>query len=474
MKILFKNILAIIIFIGIGKEIIFAQLISNLELLNQFDVRPNQPPTEINSKYSSIWGWTSQTGREYAILACVTGTSFIDISDSSNVYECDFVPANHIVNRECKTYLNYAYISSDSYGMTNWTALQIIDMSYLPDSVHHVKNWTYGDFRNAHTIFQEKNFLYLCGGNVNAANGLTIIDITDPENPVKRGEYLRGFVHDCYVKNDTVYAAVTGINKFVILDAGNKDSITEIAEMNNLPGYSLPHSCWLSDNGKYLITADESRGPPGIIAIWNIEDLTNIELVTTYRPPGDLTSIAHNPFVKSDVLYISHHTAGLRLLDLRNPNNPVEFAFHDTYPNSNAGIIAGNWSCYPFFNSGKIISSDMQTGLYVHRIIHDPTFIENLNTEVQSFFLHQNYPNPFNPVTKIKYEIPRGERSRTQDVKLVVFDVLGKEVMTLVNEALSQGNYEVDFDGSSFANGVYFYKLETGNFSETKRMILLK
>ena len=189
-------------------------------------------------------------------------------------------------------------------------------------------------------------------------------------------------------------------------------------------------------------------------------------MVTTYRPPGDLTSISHNPFVKDDILYVSHHTAGLRLIDIRNPYSPVEFAFHDTYPNSNASIIAGNWSCFPFLKSGKIISSDMQTGLYVHRIIHDPTYIKNSNIEIQSFFLDQNYPNPFNPVTKIKFEIPRGARGETQDVNLVVFDVLGKEVMTLVNEALSPGSYKQIFKEATLQAGFIFINLQ--------REILLK
>jgi len=102
---------------------------------------------------------------------------------------------------------------------------------------------------------------------------------------------------------------------------------------------------------------------------------------------------------------VSHHTAGLRLIDIRNPNNPVEFAFHDTYPISNAITIAGNWSCYPFFNSGKIISSDMQTGLYVHTIIDDPTNINSNISVINDFSLYQNYPNPFNPTTTIKFDI---------------------------------------------------------------------
>ena len=86
-----------------------------------------------------------------------------------------------------------------------------------------------------------------------------------------------------------------------------------------------------------------------------------------------------------------------------------------------------------------------------------------------SFSLSQNYPNPFNPTTKIKYSIP-GERK----VILKVYDVLGRDVATLVNEVKQPGNYEVEFNGSEYSSGIYFYKLEAGSFIQVKKMILLK
>ncbi len=90
------------------------------------------------------------------------------------------------------------------------------------------------------------------------------------------------------------------------------------------------------------------------------------------------------------------------------------------------------------------------------------------------FVLYDNYPNPFNPSTVIRYSIPSDVRGQTSDVRLVVYDNLGKEITTLVNEAQNAGDYKVTFNGSNLSSGIYFYKLETGDFSETKRMILLK
>ncbi|MBE0570688.1 MAG: T9SS type A sorting domain-containing protein, partial [Ignavibacteriaceae bacterium] len=96
---------------------------------------------------------------------------------------------------------------------------------------------------------------------------------------------------------------------------------------------------------------------------------------------------------------------------------------------------------------------------------------EPLNT----FYLGSNYPNPFNPSTKIKFTIPSVETTRrVVFTTLKVYDVLGNEVATLVNEELAAGEYEVQFDGTGISSGIYFYQLKAGNFNETRKMILIK
>jgi hypothetical protein len=95
----------------------------------------------------------------------------------------------------------------------------------------------------------------------------------------------------------------------------------------------------------------------------------------------------------------------------------------------------------------------------------------------EKFNLYQNYPNPFNPVTKIKFEIPSGFPIGTfgnDNVVLKVYDILGKEIITLVNEKLSPGSYEVSFDGNNLSSGIYFYRLIAGDFIASKKMILIK
>jgi hypothetical protein len=86
-----------------------------------------------------------------------------------------------------------------------------------------------------------------------------------------------------------------------------------------------------------------------------------------------------------------------------------------------------------------------------------------------SFNISQNFPNPFNPVTKINYELPKDTK-----VKLVIYDILGREIKTLVNEIKQSGKYTVEFNGSNLASGVYFYRIQAGDYIAVKRMVLVK
>lgn len=92
----------------------------------------------------------------------------------------------------------------------------------------------------------------------------------------------------------------------------------------------------------------------------------------------------------------------------------------------------------------------------------------------ENFYLYQNYPNPFNPVTKIRFDISQIYNGESRNLKLVIYDALGKCVSELINENLNAGSYEIEFSGEGFPSGIYYYKLEYGNNVSVKRMVLLK
>lgn len=142
----------------------------------------------------------------------------------------------------------------------------------------------------------------------------------------------------------------------------------------------------------------------------------------------------------------------------------IVFKFFNTQPLSNepflkiVGAVASQVHFNATVNRGDKVEAEVVMGVQ-----------NGANTVPTKFALSQNYPNPFNPTTSISYSIPQNSF-----VSLKVFDVLGQEVATLVNEEKSVGNYDVSFDASGIPSGMYFYRLQAGSFIDTKKMVLMK
>ena len=153
------------------------------------------------------------------------------------------------------------------------------------------------------------------------------------------------------------------------------------------------------------------------------------------------------------------------------------------YADSLAHAFAGNTTDTVYYNKFWQVAKNFTIGLFKKAsyrltcVIY--TALVNAQNNVSNiaetkdipldFILYQNYPNPFNPVTRIKYSI-----NASQNVTLKIYDIQGKEIETLVNREQPAGIYEVNFDGNKLCSGIYFYKLKTDSFIETKKMILLK
>jgi len=138
-------------------------------------------------------------------------------------------------------------------------------------------------------------------------------------------------------------------------------------------------------------------------------------------------------------------------------------------------LLTAVW--YDKDNNNQINQGDfvVHSKLTQNALTISPTGIKVISNEIpKEYKLEQNYPNPFNPVTKIRFSLPLPSKGGVHNTKLLIYDISGREVSVLVNEELSPGTYEIDFDGSSFSSGVYFYKLFDRDYTDTKRMIILK
>lgn len=450
--------------IGIAEKNVYSQLgHSNMTLLSN----KNDHPGTGGNLYSALWGYVAPNGREYAILGCATGTAFYDVTDSANIVEVGFIPGTTNNWREMKVFSNYAYVVSEA---TN-SKIQIINLANLPASVNLVGTSNMASHSSTHSISQNGPYLYLHGCNSSFGQGVTVVDLTNPTSPVKRGGWNTHYVHDSRVRNDTIYACniYDPPGTITVINAANKDNLTTIASWVNNPN-PFPHNAALTAGRTYIYTTDETSTPPGKLKVWNISNLSNVTFVTNWQPTGITTAIVHNVEIYGNYALVAHYTAGIRLINISNPVAPVEAAWYDSYPSNNNNSYNGCWGVY-MFPSGKIIASDRQTGLYVLKTtvplvgINDPA-----NNAPDKFELKQNYPNPFNPSTSIEFSL-----NKAAYVTLKVFDVLGRQVAVLADEYRQSGLHKVSYDAGRLSSGVYYYTLTTSNgFSETKKMVLSK
>ncbi|HZY09821.1 MAG TPA: choice-of-anchor B family protein, partial [Bacteroidota bacterium] len=309
---------------------------------------------------AGCWGWTdTTTGREYALLGNECGTSIVEITNSDNLVERDFIPGVCSSWREIQTHSHYAYVVSEGGQGT-----QIIDLSTLPDSARLVKNFTYTQgTRNtsrSHSIHIKDGYMYLNGCGNWSPGGIVIFSLADPENPTFQSAFVGHYIHDSFARNNTIYgAAIYGVG-IDIIDVTTKTS-PQLLYTITYPGAGT-HNCATTDDGQFLLTTDEINSTPKTLKIWDLRNPPSFPKVAEYQ--GDPTATVHNVFVKGNLAFMSYYTAGLRIVDISDPTQPIEVGGYDTYPGTGGGYT-GAWSTYPFFPSGKVIIGDMVSGMYL-------------------------------------------------------------------------------------------------------------
>ncbi|MBS4028220.1 MAG: choice-of-anchor B family protein, partial [Ignavibacteriales bacterium] len=310
--------------------------------------------------YNGIWGYTAPDGREYAILGTYTGTAIIDITDSAS--EVAFITGPSSLWREMRTYKNYAYVVTEAGG-----GVQIIDLAQLPATATLVQSFNYisggKNILRSHSLEIFDSVLYLNGCAGWSPGGAVFFSLTNPTAPQFLGEYAGRYLHDSYVRNDTLYgAAINSGGGIDIVNIANKATPSLIARITYTG--SGTHNTWTTTDGKYVISTDEIGSTAKNLKFWNLQTLptppSSPSATYTFSP----SDIVHNVTVRGKYAYVAWYTAGTIVVDISDPLNPQTAGWYDSYPGA-SGSYDGVWSIYPYFPSGKIISGDMQTGLYV-------------------------------------------------------------------------------------------------------------
>lgn len=330
---------------------------------------------------NDIWGWTdSVTGEEYALLGKTTGTVFINISNPTAPVYLGELPTQTSSSswRDIKIDGDYAFIVSEAsnHGM------QVFDLTRLR-GVSTATTWTtdahYGQFGNAHNIAinEDTNFAYAVGTNT-CSGGLHMVDIANPLIPTNAGCYSAdGYTHDvqCVVYNgpDTSHVGSE------ICIASNEDTVTVVdVTVKSAPvqlarkryrNSSYTHQGWLTEDHKYFLLDDEldeaNRGISTTTYVWDMTNIDSPVMISAWNNGNP--SIDHNQYVHNGFAYQANYRSGLRIMDVSDVanGNLSEAAFFDIYPGSDSAAFNGAWSTFPYFDSGVVIVSGIEQGLFV-------------------------------------------------------------------------------------------------------------
>ena len=315
---------------------------------------------------SNIWGFKDTTGKEYALAGATTHLSIVDVTNPAAPVKKFAVPGPNSTWREIRTHGRYAYVTTEGGG-----GVTIVDLRSLPDTIYY-KNYT-GDgavtglIDAIHALHIDNGKLYLYGGNHQGGRA-KVFSLTDPWNPVYLGTVSQRYVHDGFVRNDTLYSCQIYAGLLEIIDATNPSNPQVIN--SQLTPSEFTHNSWISSNKKIIYTTDEVEG--SYVTAYDISDLQDIKEPDRYRH-NNSGSIAHNTYVlndssitgyNADFLWTSYYTDGITLVDATRPHNLIEVGYYDSSPNSGPGF-SGAWGVYSYLPSGTILVSDMNNGMHV-------------------------------------------------------------------------------------------------------------
>ena len=348
---------------------------SNVTLLSWLSLPDFGVPSGGNG--NSCFGYTSPSGREYAIMGLSNGTAFVEITHPGSPVIVAQIPGNQSLWRDMRAYSHYVYSVTEANGY-----LQVIDVGNIDNGVVTLVNTiTTGGSGNTHTLAlnETSGYLYRDGGST---NGLRIYDLNaNPASPTYVGQWPDRYVHESQVVTYPTGGPGNGPRELAIccggLNGGQVDTGIDIVDVTNkasptrlthiaypLPGYS--HQAWLTPDRQFLYQNDETDQRP-YTRVFDASQLNAPTPVLTYigEFQNGLT-VDHNLYTKNNLIYESNYRGGLRVFDRTQSSlAPTLYASFDTYPEADGLGYNGLWNNYPYFQSGVVIGSDIEKGLFV-------------------------------------------------------------------------------------------------------------
>ncbi|MDX1394161.1 MAG: choice-of-anchor B family protein [Gemmatimonadota bacterium] len=347
------------------------------------------------SRLNDVWGWTDpETGREYAIVGAMDGTSFVDVTDPNGPRVLGWLPktsgSQSNTWRDMKVYRDHVYIVADGAGDHGMQIFDLTELRDVTDPREFTESGHYGEIASAHNLIinEDTGFAYAVGasgGGETCGGGYHMIDIREPLDPTFAGCFAHentgrrstGGSHDaqCVVYHgpDPDYQGreiCIGANETAlsIADLTDKGDPVPIATAS-YPNIAYAHQGWLTEDHRYFYSNDELDEVQGLVEatrtlVWDLEDLDDPTLIREYYSDTRVTD--HNLYVAGTKMYMSNNRAGLRVIDVSDPENPTEIGYFDTTPwSEDAAGFDGTWSVYPYFDSGVILLSSRREGLFL-------------------------------------------------------------------------------------------------------------
>lgn len=339
---------------------------------------------EAQQNGNDCWGYTSPSGREYAIIGLYGGTAFVEVTDPTNAQYIGYIDGPNSLWRDIKTYQHYAYAVSEGGG-----GIQVIDLGNIDAATNRVSlvtSITDGGTAASHNVIinEQSGYLYRCGGG---DNGLRMYSLANPASPAYVGLWSDRYVHDCQVVNYSsgpfagreIAICCSGFNGggtqtgLDFLDVTDKQNIINLYPARIFwPNAGYSHQLWLSPDRNYAYVNDELDEGNSVVNTRTLvvdtrflsdANFTAPALVSAFDAPS--TAIGHNLYTLGDLIFEANYRSGLRIFCAENQTAPSEIAFFDTYPDDDAANFNGAWSNYPYFPSGTVIVSDLERGLFV-------------------------------------------------------------------------------------------------------------